>query len=119
MLRRYPEQEYATFVNNRNTFSTTIFVLASAVQKLARAQPISEDTLLYRSVEGPMDPFARNARGNTEWGFMSATTKREFAAQFSGAENGKPKATMMEIKPTTMDQVASIRLYSQYVLACF
>ena len=36
ILRRYPEDKFAIFRDGDNMFSTTIFVLVSAVQKLSR-----------------------------------------------------------------------------------
>ena len=48
ILRRFPPDVYQTFEQGKNTYSTTICVLVSAVQKLSRCTRIPEGTLLYR-----------------------------------------------------------------------
>jgi hypothetical protein len=55
ILRRYPEDVLAIFRDGDNLFSTTIFVLVSAVQKLSRFTRIPLGTLLYRGLGGKMD----------------------------------------------------------------
>jgi hypothetical protein len=55
VLRQYPQDKYEELVNGGNTFSTTIFVLVSAVQKLSRHTRIPAGTLLYRGLGGKFD----------------------------------------------------------------
>jgi hypothetical protein len=63
------------------SFKTTIFVLISAVQKVARAMKLPEGLKLYRGMGGLMDlpeKFFRadpqGRKGFVEWGFMSTTS---------------------------------------------
>jgi hypothetical protein len=48
VLRRYPDAEYEIWEKNENLFSTTIHVLASAVQKIARKESLPPGLMLYR-----------------------------------------------------------------------
>jgi hypothetical protein len=69
---------------NGNRYSTTIVVLVSAVQKIARGMKLPENTRLYRGMGGLMelpkgfftaDP--NGCKGFVEWGFMSTTSDKE------------------------------------------
>ena len=122
MLRRYPREQYDVFQSHNNTFATTIFVLVSAVQKLARCTPVGAGTVLYRGLGGRNtlpDRFTSGddehdmIKGFTEWGFMSTTAKRQVAVQYSGAKEGRPQAMVMEIAPNAVDRGASISSFSQ------
>ena len=145
MLRHYPEDVHTAFKSGGNTFATTIFVLVSAVQKIARVMPIPEGIVLYRGLGGMELPerFTRGgggigcgddesqqhgaaaatggggwgsgARGYTEWGFMSTTANKATAVEYSGVGKGKPKAMVMEISPNAVDRGASIAAFSQWV----
>jgi hypothetical protein len=75
-----------------NLYSTTIFVLVSAVQKIARAMKLPEGLRLFRGMGGQMDLpkefFAANPhgiKGFVDWGFMSTTSDK----QVRGACGGK------------------------------
>jgi ankyrin repeat protein len=125
ILRRYPTEIYEDYVNARNLFPTTIFVLVSAVQKLSRCMDIPSGTLLFRGLGGSMElpdtffvPSSKcvtpNALGYCEYGFMSTTADRKVAVQYSGVEQGKPKASIMEIHPNSVDRGADISDFSQY-----
>lgn len=48
ILRRHPEQIFSTFSSAGNLFSTTIFVLVSAVQKISTRMRLPPGTKLYR-----------------------------------------------------------------------
>ena len=63
------------------SFTTTIFVLISAVQKVARVMKLPEGLKLYRGMGGLMDlppEFFRadeqGRKGFVEWGYMSTTS---------------------------------------------
>ena len=63
------------------SYTTTIFVLISAVQKVARVMKLPEGTQLYRGMGGLMDlpeqffrADAQGVKGFVEWGFMSTTS---------------------------------------------
>jgi ankyrin repeat protein len=125
ILRQYPENIFEDFSNARNLFSTTIFVLVSAIQKLSRCMDIPSGTLLYRGLGGSMelpDTFfvpsdeckTPNALGYCEFGFMSTTADRKIAVRYSGVAEGKPKASIMEIHPNSVDRGADISDFSQY-----
>ncbi len=77
MLRRFPKELY----EKMGTFTTTIFVLVSAVQKVARVMKLPEGIQLYRGMGGLMDlpphffhADAQGRKGFVEWGFMSTTS---------------------------------------------
>lgn len=122
MLRQYPAADHADFSSHNNTFATTIFVLVSAVQKIARCTPVPPGTMLYRGLGGNNmlpdrftsgDEQHHNVKGYTEWGFMSTTASRHIAVQYSGAKQGRPQAFVMEIAPNAVDRGACIRDLSQ------
>ncbi len=121
ILRRYPKELYDVFAKSDNRFSTTIFVLVSAVQKLTRCVNIPDGTLLYRGLGGSVelpDSFANadenGCKGYTEPGFMSTTADRNVAVQYSGVKDKKPQASIMEIHPNSIDRGADISEFSQY-----
>lgn len=121
ILRRYPVEIYERFRDGDNLFTTTISVLVSAVQKVARSVPIPEGTKLYRGLGGLMDlpdSFFHGdedgCKGFTEWAFMSTTANKEVALQYSGAQLGRPKAMVMVIEPNAVDRGACIKDFSQY-----
>ena len=125
ILRRYPADIYKFYKTAGNTFTTTIFVLVSAIQKLSRCMNIPAGTLLYRGLGGSMelpDSFfvpsencmTPNALGYCEFAFMSTTQDRNVALQYSGVKDNKPKASIMEIHPNSVDRGADISEFSQY-----
>jgi hypothetical protein len=124
ILRRYPQKVFDVYANSDsdpNLFSTTIFVLVSAVQKLSRSNLIPPGTQLYRGMGGLMDlpecflqSDENGCCGYVEWGFMSTTTDRGIAVQYSGVKQGRPKATVMVIHPSSVDRGACIVEFSQY-----
>jgi hypothetical protein len=125
ILRRFPQNVYDVYANSDsdepNLFSTTIFVLVSAVQKLSRSNLIPPGTQLFRGMGGLMDlpdcflqSDENGCCGYVEWGFMSTTTDRGIAIQYSGVKQGRPKATVMVIHPSSVDRGACIVEFSQY-----
>jgi ankyrin repeat protein len=125
VLRRYPEDMYAVLDSAGNLFSTTIFVLVSAINKLSRCMDIPAGTLLYRGLGGTIefpDRFTRpdeacvtpNALGFLEYGFMSTTADKSVAVQYSGVKQGKPKAGILQIAPNSVDRGADVSQFSQY-----
>jgi hypothetical protein len=122
MLRRFPLDRYETLSGQGNTFSTTIFVLVSAIQKLSRHMYLPPSIRLYRgfnSMEMPESFFKVDEKtgccGYAEWGFISTTTNKNVAIQYSGADEGKPRATVLCIRPSSVDRGASIAEFSQFV----
>lgn len=121
ILRQHPENIYEVFRKSGNTFTTTIFVLVSAIQKLSRCMNIPPGTLLYRGLGGTMelpdsfrDADSNGCVGYTEYGFMSTTADRSVAVHYSGVKEHKPKASIMEIHPNSVDRGADISEFSQY-----
>jgi hypothetical protein len=121
ILRRYPPDIFAAFEKGGNKFATTIFVLASACQKVSRSMHIPEGTLLYRGLGGLADlpasfhqPDLCGCSGFTEWGFMSTTADRDVALGYSGVKQRRPKSMVMVIETTSVDRGADISLFSQY-----
>jgi hypothetical protein len=55
ILRRFPKELYDVFAESDNRFSTTIFVLVSAVQKLSRCMNIPAGMMLYRGLGGTLE----------------------------------------------------------------
>jgi hypothetical protein len=121
ILRRFPKELYDVFAKSDNRFSTTIFVLVSAVQKLSRCMNIPAGMMLYRGLGGTLelpDSFTtadeNGCKGYCEFGFMSTTADRKVAVQYSGVKDKKPQASIMEIRPNAVDRGADISDFSQY-----
>lgn len=121
ILRRFPADKYALFEEGSNRYSTTIFVLVSAVQKVSRCTRIPEGTLLYRGLGGLIDlPDAfheadeKGRSGYLDWGMMSTSSDRDVALGYSGVKQRKPKAMVMVIEATSVDRGADISDFSQY-----
>ena len=77
VLRRFPQE----LCERMGSFTTTIFVLISAVQKVARVMKLPEGLRLYRGMGGLMDlphefrhSDPQGRKGFVEWGFMSTTS---------------------------------------------
>ena len=118
ILRQYPDKIFNVFKAS-NLYPTSIHVLQSAVVKLTRRAKLSPGLKLYRglSVAFPAQFYTsdpRGCRGFAEWGFMSTTSDRAVAVQYSGVEQGKASATVLEIRTSSVDRAASIQDYSQY-----
>ena len=81
VLRRYSKIPGLCAIHGEGSFTTTIFVLISAVQKVARVMKLPEGTQLYRGMGGLMDlpeqffrADAQGRKGFVEWAFMSTTS---------------------------------------------
>ena len=121
ILRKHPEDKFAIFNDGDNLFSTTIFVLVSAVQKLSRFTRIPLGTLLYRGLGGKVDlpdffyqVDDKGCSGYAEWGFLSTTSDCDVALGYSGVKSRLPKAMVMVIETSSIDRGADISEYSQY-----
>jgi WD40 repeat protein len=121
ILRRYPAEKFESFEKGDNQFSTTIFVLVSAVQKLSRFTRIPLGTLLYRGLGGKVDlPDIffqiddKGCSGYAEWGFLSTTSDRDVALGYSGVKERRLKAMVMVIETSSIDRGADISEFSQY-----
>ena len=124
LLRRHPHARFQDFEKGGNLFSTTIAVLASAVQKLARVAQIPDGTVFYRGLNWLMElpktffrPDKQGRRGFAEWGFLSTTQSKEVALAYSGVRDGGDGRRMpmvMVLKSSAVDRGASIEAFSQY-----
>ncbi len=107
--------------DGRNMYATTIFVLVSAVQKIARVTEISEELMLYCGLgtvsdlpESFMRPDDMGSKGWTEFGFRSTTADKSVALDYSGIKKGNPHPMVIAIKPNAIDRGACIAELSQY-----
>jgi hypothetical protein len=107
--------------DGRNMYATTIFVLVSAVQKIARVTEISKDLVLYCGLGNVSDlpeSFVRcdamGSQGWTEFGFRSTTADKAVALDYSGIKKGNPHPMVITITPNAIDRGACIAELSQY-----
>jgi hypothetical protein len=56
----------------------------------------------------------QGCRGFTEWGFLSTTTNKAIALQYSGAAQGMPQAMVLVVQSSAIDRGAFIQCFSQY-----
>ena len=120
ILRGFPQDLFAAF-QNENMFPTTIHVLASAVQKIGRAMVLPHGLTLYRGLGGLMDlpenffkSDSRGRKGYAEWSFMSTTSSKEVALNYSGIKRERPLASCLVINVSAIDRGACVRHFSQY-----
>ena len=95
-----------------NLYSTTIHVLASAVQKVATVMKLESGLRLYRGLGGMELPaFFYSAdsggfRGMMECAFMSTTSSKKVALEYSGVKKGAPHPSVLEITVSAVDRGA-------------
>ncbi len=115
ILRRYPADLYQFFKESGNTFSTTICVLMSAVQKLSSS---SGTKALYLGPDSETfnDLFVQDIftgeRGFIDWGFRSLSADKNLALRYSGVKEGNPRAVVYAVQQ--VDPCADISEFSQY-----
>ena len=126
ILRQYPPDVFAQFKHGSNLYSTTIAVLASAIQKISRVAIIPEGTIFYRGLSRRMElpdaffrPDGMGRRGFAEWGFLSTTSNKDVALTYSYSGGGEADATapipiVIKISSSAVDRGASIHVFSQY-----
>ena len=125
ILRRFPEDRFRKYRDGGNLFSTTIAVLASAIQKISRVAIIPEGTTFYRGLSRCMElPEAffhaddTGRRGFAEWGFLSTTSNKDVALTYSysggQADAAAPIPIVIKISSSAVDRGASIHAFSQY-----
>jgi hypothetical protein len=93
----------------------------SAVQKLARAMKLPSGLRLYRGLGGLLKlpdrfdtPDNRGICGLTENAFMSTTSERSVALEYSGVKDKKPHPLVFEVTVGAVDRGACIQDFSQY-----
>ncbi len=121
ILRRFPEEDFRRFEQGGNLFPTTIFVLESAVLKLSRVMRLPPGLELFRGLGGLAElpdsfdqPDEHGRRGYLEFGFLSTTSRRETAVEYSGAGEGKPLPMVIQTRASSIDRGACIQDFSQY-----
>ena len=119
ILRRWPEDEYNALKDD-NTYSTTIHCLVSAVTKLSRVTKVPLGLTLYRGLGGVRLPDGFQSGGEegfrcfVEWGFMSTTSRKEVAIQYTGAAQGRSLPTLLQVRAAAVDHGADISEFSQF-----
>ena len=123
-LRQFPEDKYAELKKANNFYTTTIFVLASAVQKLSRVTKIEPSMRLYRGISADVKlpellftSDEHGCTGFTEWAFMSTTSNMRVALRYSNAQasaGSRSRPTLLVFVAGSVDRGADIRVYSQY-----
>ena len=101
-----------------NLYPTSLLVLQSAVLKMADKTPVPPGRKVYRGFgRGLGDEwFKENPRGvicGVELGFMSTTTKREIALDYSGVKKSGV-GSMFEFEVGAVDCGAQLDSLSQY-----
>ena len=121
ILRKYPTSQYSALKSSDSLFPTTIFVLMSAIQKLARVMVIAPGTVLYRGISGAMviptrfaTPDSHGCVGMMEFGFLSTTTDLQVAVDYSGVKESRRYPKILKLVVGAVDRGADISLYSQY-----
>ena len=121
ILRKWPIEEYETLNALGNAYATTIHCLVSGITKISKVTKIDENLKLYRGFGGVKLPEAFYKppqgglyKGVVEWGFMSTTTNKAVAINYSGISRGKSYPTLFLIHPAAVDHGADIKEYSQY-----
>ena len=122
ILRQFPEDNYNRLKEADASFTTTIFVLVSAVQKLSRVSRIEPGMQLYRGISANVrlpkllsecDEFG--CTGFTEWGFMSTSSEMKVALSYAKAQKGAGlRPTLLVFTAGSVDRGADIRVFSQY-----
>ena len=102
-----------------NYFTTSIHTLVSACLKLKSNTKIPEERKVFRGL-GSMKlgsewftPDSRGSRHGVELGFMSTTTERHVALEYSGVKRGKV-GIVFEFDVGSVDCGAQLDKLSQY-----
>jgi hypothetical protein len=123
ILRQWPRDVYKAMVEQGSMFTTTIYALVSAVQKLASAIKMPDGLKLYRGLGGVCDlpdsffkAHTNGARGFTEWGFMSTTSDKDVAVYYSSKVSQRQVSLpiVLELTVSAVDRGARIKELSQY-----
>jgi NLR family CARD domain-containing protein 3 len=114
-LRGFPADLHAKLEGNR--YETTVFCIISGIIKLSKLTEVPVDRRLYRGFGGMVLPDAfwgskDGFRGVVETCFMSTTTDRREAMQYSGKDG--MRSTVFEILAGRVDIGADLSWVSQY-----
>jgi hypothetical protein len=121
ILRQFPKKEFVNFQQGGNLFSTTIFVLQSAVVRISREMRLPPSLQLFRGLGGkaelPDSFYVKNVNGcsgYTEYGFLSTTSHWETAVEYSGLSASTPLPMIIRTSVSSVDRGACIKDLSQY-----
>ena len=121
VLRQHPQEIYQKFKASNCLFPTTIHVLVSALNKIARVTEMPPGMQLYRGLGFNADlpelffkADEHGCSGFTEWGFMSTTAKKEVAIEYSKVREGS--ALLLLLKVLSLLNHSFTQLYSLVAL---
>jgi ankyrin repeat protein len=118
VLRQWPKEQFDDL--NGNTYTATIHCLVSGITKISRVTKIPEGLMLYRGFGGLKLPEQfyvapkSGYRGFVEWGFISTTSDKAVAIQYTGIAKGRPFPTVLQVRPAAVDHGGDIGEYSQF-----
>ena len=101
-----------------NRYATTIHTLASAVIRTSRITKVPPNRRVYRGLGGmALDEMwssgdKRGVKGGVEYGFLSTTTNKDVAYEYSGVKSGN--GIVFEINVGAIDIGAELKSISQY-----
>jgi hypothetical protein len=101
VLRQWPADKFLAL--KENMYSTTIHCLVSAVTKISRVTKIPDGLVLYRGLGGVKLPESFHKGGEAgfkcfvEWGFMSTTSNKDIAVQYTGIAEGRCYPTLLQV----------------------
>ena len=101
VLRQRPQDGFSALKENR--FATTIHCLVSAVTKISCATKVRDGLLLYRGLGGIRlpDSFYKGGKAGfrcfVEMGFMSTTSSKSVAVQYTGIAKGHSFPTLLQV----------------------
>ena len=101
--------------------STLLSLCLFLIHATRQAVKVPEKHKLYRGLGGLLelpDSFLRadpkGRRGYTEFGFLSTTENLEVAVAYSGVEEGRPHAMILELETDSVNRGACVSALSQY-----
>ena len=107
--------------NRGNCFTNTIVALVSAVSKLMeQGEGLFVGMMVYRGLGAaclPTEFYSESLEailGYCEFGFMSTTSKRDVAVQYSGVGEGNTEAKVLAMQLDSVNRGARIVGFSQY-----
>ena len=101
-----------------NRYTTTIHILVSAIMKLSQQTKVPDGRKVSRGLGGMVldskwfNKDSRNTRGGVELGFLSTTTNRRTALEYSGVRKGR--GIVLDIDVGAIDNGAQLDFLSQY-----
>jgi hypothetical protein len=118
LLRKMPLTSSSGSEFKGNKYTTTIHTLVSAVLKISKITKVPAGRRVFRGLGGLvldqnwLNKDQRGCRGGVELGFLSTTTNREIALEYSGVANRR--GIIMDIDVGSVDCGAELDFLSQY-----